>query len=101
MAPIRAYDAWPGQSLGLQLDNVWLNDIPAIANGDKGFDFAVWVQYEDTLPNPLSSDRPNYRRGSAPIVMVATALATYPRTIAPTTIASRAHERSGNIRCQI
>jgi hypothetical protein len=39
----------PGQSLGLQLKEIWLRDIPAIVEGKLGFDFAVWVTYGDML----------------------------------------------------
>jgi hypothetical protein len=42
----------PGQPLGLQLTEIWLRDIPAIVGGKLGFDFAVWVTYQDTLTEP-------------------------------------------------
>ena len=42
----------PHQSVGLQLDNIWLTDIPSILLGNKGFDYAIWITYEDTLTQP-------------------------------------------------
>jgi hypothetical protein len=39
----------PGQPMGLQLKEIWLRDLPAIVEGKLGFDFAVWVTYQDTL----------------------------------------------------
>jgi hypothetical protein len=42
----------PGQSLGLQLTAIPLYDMPSIIKQEKGFDFAVWITYEDTLTDP-------------------------------------------------
>ena len=42
----------PRQFLGLQLDNIWLRDIPAIFRNEKGFDYAIWITYDDTLIQP-------------------------------------------------
>lgn len=39
----------PSQSLELQLTEIWLRDIPDIVDGKTGFDFAVWLTYQDTF----------------------------------------------------
>jgi hypothetical protein len=79
----------PGQSMGLQLTNVWLSDIPAIVSGDKGFDFAVWV----------TSDEPSCLNGSMPIVTAALVLLICQHTIAQTATADsdRLTHRRGDL----
>ena len=42
----------PNQSMNLQLTDIWLTDIPGVLLGDKGFDFAIWATYNDTLTDP-------------------------------------------------
>lgn len=39
----------PSQPLELQLIEIWLRDLPDIVDGKTGFDFAVWVTYQDTF----------------------------------------------------
>jgi hypothetical protein len=39
----------PRQTLGLQLTEIWLSELPSIVEGKKGYDFAVWVIYNDTF----------------------------------------------------
>jgi hypothetical protein len=38
--------------LPLQLTNIWLRDLPDIVHGKAGYDFAIWITYEDTLSQP-------------------------------------------------
>jgi hypothetical protein len=42
----------PEQSLGLQLTAIALTDLPKIMGQELGFDFAVWISYEDTFSDP-------------------------------------------------
>jgi hypothetical protein len=47
----------PRQSLGLQLTEIWLSELPSIVEGTKGYDFAVWVIYNDTFTDTLRETR--------------------------------------------
>ncbi len=42
----------PRQPLGLQLDNIWLVNIPAIFRDEKGFDYAISITYDDIVTQP-------------------------------------------------
>jgi hypothetical protein len=47
----------PRQTLGLQLTEIWLSEVPSIVEGKKGYDFAVWVTYND-----IFTDSPHQTR---------------------------------------
>lgn len=42
----------PGQSEGFQITAIPIGEIRAIAQSEKGYDFAVWIEYEDTVTDP-------------------------------------------------
>ena len=42
----------PGQTIGMQLTDHPITVIPEVANQTIGWDYAVWVTYEDTVTDP-------------------------------------------------
>jgi hypothetical protein len=47
----------PRQTLPLQLTEIWLIEVPDIVEGRKGYDFAVWVTYNDTFTDARHQTR--------------------------------------------
>jgi hypothetical protein len=39
----------PRQALGLELTEIWLSEMPGIVDGKSGYDFAIWITYNDTF----------------------------------------------------